>query len=175
METEGKSPVHGEHRVMVVSGIELAHETNGSRAVAMDGDMEVEDVADDERPSMSKCYQHRNTGQNQRLPRRCKYWRTSEGCRAGSECRFRHDVARPPGAEEGELNGAEQQVAVGQEGLASADGMEGRRIAEQHQGDRMDTTDVDELVEGMKKVSIPVNLSFGRAARRGRPIHRVKR
>lgn len=158
METEGKSPVPGEHRGTVIDGVKLAHETNGSRVAAKDGDMEVEDAA----------------GQNQRLPRRCKYWRTSKGCRAGSECRFRHDAARPPGAENGELNGAEQQVAVGQEGFGSAHGLEGRRNAE-HQDDRMDTTGMDELVEGMKKVSIPANLSFGRAARRGRPIHRVKR
>lgn len=176
METEDKSPVPGEHRGPVaggVNGVEVVHETNGSRAAAQDGDMEVEDGAY-ERSSISKCHEDRTAGQRQRLPRRCKYWRTSEGCRAGSECKFRHDAARRPGAGGRELNGAEQQAAAGQEGLGAADGMEGRRNAE-HRGDEMDTGDVDELVEGMKKISIPANLSFGRAARRGRPIHRVKR
>lgn len=126
-----------------------------------------------------------------RAPRACKFWRTASGCRAGSDCRFRHDVGAAGGGvsePEGEaaVAGAKESKPAagggrvgehtgGDGGGGSSgggdDGVSGVGV----DGDAMDVSGVDELAEGMKRLLIPTHLSFGRSARRGKQIGSVGR
>lgn len=143
-----------------------------------------------------------NVEARSRPPRRsrtkvCKFWPTAEGCRAGSQCKFRHDT--PPvrivtgGVEVNELLSTsavpggfgvvttavafESEPSTGWESGCAHDNCTllfttgcGRRCCG---GDvAMDIVEdpaIDELVDGMKKLSVPSKLRFGRSARRCKP------
>lgn len=106
-----------------------------------------------------------------KIPRTCKFWHIATGCRAGVECRFRHDSADTAS---GVLPGAGVVKGCGvATSRSSASG--GSWAEEGHDAGIESVSGVDELVAGMQKLLIPHHLSFGSSARRGKPIGHVRR
>lgn len=101
----------------------------------------------------------------------CKFWGTAGGCRAGGDCKFRHSAAQGSEASRHGIVEASGRRAE-DEGATTRNG--GRRAARAGVSEAVDTSDVDEIVEGMRQVKllVPNHLSFGRSARRGKPILR---
>lgn len=127
-------------------------------------------------------------------PRGCKFWRTTEECRAGIGCAFQHGtddyrlnthssdtrLSDPMSvASGGRMVG--ECVSRGGEGGNDAGSRDsglcnGKASSTSVSGNGMEiVSGVDEIVNGMQKLLIPKHLSFGRSARRGTPIGSVRR
>ena len=177
----------GEYRAAVsgeVEGATAARVENGGRLAAGDGDMDVEydaEVFAGSRAAAPRNQANGATGPRQRAPRKCKFWRTSGGCRAGRDCMFRHDAAGHRGAAVGRLNDTEQGAGAKletAEGRASVDGRGDSNPVASEAGViecGLDVAGVDGLVNGLRKLSIPTHLSFGRTGRRGKLLGSVTR
>lgn len=108
-----------------------------------------------------------------KIRRTCKFWRTATGCRAGGECRFRHDSEDAAG---GGLPGSGVERVKGWGvGTSGSSASGGSWAGEGHVAGVGGVSGVDELVAGMQKLLIPNHLSFGSSARRGKPIGSVRR
>lgn len=109
-----------------------------------------------------------------KIPRMCKFWRTATGCRAGGECRFRHDNSED--AAGGGLPGSGVEEVKGRgAGTSGSSASGGSWAGEGHVAGVEGVSGVDELVAGMQKLLVPNHLSFGSSARRGKPIGSVRR
>lgn len=129
-------------------------------------------------------------GPRKQAPRACKFWRTARGCRSGSGCAFRHDAdskgsgfsdikwdatATKCSASTPEACGRNTGEHSGQGGGSRGEGERGGVSVEGVGDDAMDISEVDELINGMKKLLVPRQLSFGRSARRGKPMGKMSK